>query len=1442
MPDAGERRYVTILFSDLSGFTALSERMDPEDVRDMVDALFRKFRVLIEAQGGTVDKFIGDAVMAVFGAPEAHEDDPLRAVRAGLGMQRAMAGHNAEHGLSLRLRVGIHAGDVLWGSIGGDRATATGDAVNVAQRLESAARPGAVLVSRAVARGAGRGARFAALAPVKLKGREDTVDVCEAAEGAPAAETVFTEGRPFAGRDAELARLVERCESGRGVLLVVEGEAGIGKSRLMQELKRTIRARREDAWVATGRAAEAAPWPLAPLAEIVRAGAGSEAPADIAAWLAAGLDEPDPVRRENVAHLVALSLGSPVPGSRVLHLDPARLAEETRFAWLAWLRARAARAPVVWVLEDLHAADAGTLALLEFLAPRLADAPVALLGTARPGAALPAAFERLDLHELPENAVLALAAPALGGPLSPALARFLMQSTAGNPYYLEELTAFLRDEGLVGGNPLELRVEPDRVPRGLQGLLTARIDALGPEGREALKGASVVGRSFWRDFLSRALERGVDAAVADLRGRQLVFPQEPSLLPGDEEFVFRHSLLRGAAYSLLTKKERLRLHGVVARLLDARIPDGGRRVRELAARHWESAGDAPRAAAHWRDAAEEAFRGSAFDECLGCAAEASRLGLAVEADLFSARAFADVGRPREALAAALRVASSAAASPAQKREAGVMAARAESTTGDFEPARAHCDAIVAAGATDLAAAEALNVKARALLSLGRFDEAVAEVGRARTILENLPEGRETSRCAAGLAGVAGLAHLRRGDLDAAGTESEAALAIRRAIGDRSGEADALANFALIENTRGNTGPALARFEEVLAIRRDIGDRTGEAGTISNMGTVYAKIGELSRAQESFEKALPVLRDVGHQPFIASTLNNLGNVLRRRGFVDDARRLHEESLAIRRRTGERNGQSLVLGSLCEDAVAKGEYRQAREWCLAALAIDREIGVPHGVATGLVHLARIAEALGDPQEAARLNAEALALRRSLGDRGGVADCLLHDARLRLARGDVPGAEASARESLDVHRQLGTLGGVANALSILGTLHDRAARYDDALAAHREALALRRASGDRSREAISLKLVGTSLEALGDFDGAEKSYGEALTLCRAVGDRGFEAAILDSVASLARERGDYGLAVSIHRQAVALARELGLSSEEASALCHAGAALRSQGEFDAALEAVDQSLALRRSLGSRGGVAECLAERAKIHSARGDLAPARADFEASLAEFRFLGEPRETARVLNDLGDALFKGGDLDAARAASTESLSLRTSIGDRPGAAASLLSLGNVHAARGDTAGALRDFTQALDAFRSLSDRPGTADALNNLGWLHARQGDRPAALAHFARALALRRELGDRHGQAWILYNTGRVHQEAGDTGAALAAFEEALPIFRSLKERLNLGGTLVGIAECRMLKGDRAKAREAASEAVTLLQDLAWKEGLESARGIVAKTADETG
>ncbi|KAF0240746.1 MAG: putative adenylate, partial [Planctomycetota bacterium] len=551
----GERRVVTVVFADVSGFTSLSESMDPEDVQELIDALFKRFRTAIEREGGSVDKFIGDAVMALFGAPVAHADDPARAVRASLEMQKVTAAFAVERRAELRVRIGVNSGEVLWGSVGGDRPTATGDAVNVAQRLEAAAEPGSVLVSVAVARAAPYAARYGTPHSARVKGRGQEVEACVAEEllaGITELRLSPAAAAPFIGREPELAGLLRRFKEG-ALFVVIQGEAGVGKSRLVGEFRRRLRGEAPGLEALAGRSIEAARLPLAPFVEIA-AGAAGRAEA-IRTDLGA-LDLPE-VERENLADLVALSAGWPVGESRVRFGDPIQAAAETRRAWSLWFEARASRHPVLLYFEDIHWADAATLGLLERLAADLRGRRVAIVATARPGHALPAGFERVMLEEVSAAEATELARRVAGPAIDEATLAAVVAQAGGHPLYVEELARHLAS----GAGP---------VPGTLAAVLVARLDTLPADAKEALKMASVFGRVFWLGQLEALAGPGAPAAMEEAAARGLVGSHPSSLLGGERELVFRHALIREAAYGLLPKRERVRLHAAAAAGLEGR--------------------------------------------------------------------------------------------------------------------------------------------------------------------------------------------------------------------------------------------------------------------------------------------------------------------------------------------------------------------------------------------------------------------------------------------------------------------------------------------------------------------------------------------------------------------------------------------------------------------------------------------------------------------------------------------------------------------------------------------------------------------------------------------------------------------------------------------------------------------------------------------------------
>jgi class 3 adenylate cyclase/tetratricopeptide (TPR) repeat protein len=583
-----ERRQATILFADLSGYTAAAERMDPEAVKALVDRTLRRLGEEIERFGGSIDKFIGDNVMGVFGAPTAHEDDPERAVRAGLAMQGAMEGANRDsqqkYGVEFSLRVGINSGEVMAGAVG-DRYTVMGDPVNVAARLQAAGRPDTVTVGEPTYLATGQAIAYERLEPLSLKGKEEPVPAWEAT--GVLSEPRRGTGRvqtPLIGRKEEaglLSSLVERVDrEGRPHLVTVIGQAGVGKSRLLRELMSDLGSSDDPPTIRRGQCppygAGIAYWALAEVLEEEFEIREDDAPE--AAWekLRSGVTHlmselGDESAGERNAALLAIPLGLEPPGDlRPSEDDPQRMREALFSAARAVVEGIARRKPMVLAIDDIHWADEGMLDLIDHLT-RWVRAPLLLICLSRDELlerrpdwgggrrnATTISLEPLTDDETRE--LVEALMPESGNGVTKVVPQ-VAERSGGNPLFAEEMVnRLLEDE----------TTEADALPRTVQSLLAARLDSLDRLERRLLQSASVIGQTFWEGALApTAAEEGLDlhATLADLEEKDLLVPSAGSRLAGEREYAFKHVLIRDVAYSMLPKSVRCRKHVQVAEYL-----------------------------------------------------------------------------------------------------------------------------------------------------------------------------------------------------------------------------------------------------------------------------------------------------------------------------------------------------------------------------------------------------------------------------------------------------------------------------------------------------------------------------------------------------------------------------------------------------------------------------------------------------------------------------------------------------------------------------------------------------------------------------------------------------------------------------------------------------------------------------------------------------------
>jgi class 3 adenylate cyclase len=538
----GERKQVTVMFADISGFTAMSEKLDPEEVRSMINACFERLGVVIDRYEGHIDKFIGDEIMALFGAPIAHENDPERALRAALDMMAALAEFNAEHAARipkpLALHFGINTGLVIAGGIGTSQRqdySVMGDAVNLASRLEGLSEAGEILVGENTYRLTAPLFEFEALKPVKVKGKENPIQVYQVLRAKAAAGQVRgIEGltSPLVGRQAEMEILetaLSQAHQGQGGVITIIGEAGIGKSRLIAEASLNGRFDDRVRW-AEGRAVsygENASYLVTRRLFCDLLSLEPEArPAEIGAALQAEVNRLFPDHPDDIYPFLGHMLEVPLStdeARQVKYLEGDALHRQILASTRRFLSASAMDEPLILVWEDLHWADPSSLALLEALLPLTQTYPVLLLLAYRPRQEkriwvfhekarqlLDAALTCIELTPLTLDESRQLLDNLLGGgDLGPRTVELILNKAEGNPFYIEEVIRSLIDHAMLRraddsqGWTVVGNVETVEIPDTLQGVIMSRIDRLNPEMKHLLQIASVIGRNFPYRVLDR---------------------------------------------------------------------------------------------------------------------------------------------------------------------------------------------------------------------------------------------------------------------------------------------------------------------------------------------------------------------------------------------------------------------------------------------------------------------------------------------------------------------------------------------------------------------------------------------------------------------------------------------------------------------------------------------------------------------------------------------------------------------------------------------------------------------------------------------------------------------------------------------------------------------------------------------------------------------------
>lgn len=930
-----QRKLVTVLFADMAGFTATAETMDPEDVRDVIRAYFGRLAAAITRHGGWIEKFIGDAVMAIFGIPTANERDPEHAIRAALDMHASLAELNTElereRGIRLAMRIGINTGPVIVSFLGGRQGedfSVVGDTVNLASRLEHAAPVGGILISHATYRHVRGLFDFQPLPPLAVKGKAEPVQVYEVRGARP--RTFEQPGRgvqgvaiPMIGREAELGALQDALRTARSQqraqVITLIGDAGVGKSRLVDEFLDWGSQQHEQFWLFRGRAGqEPGRRPYALIRDLLAyrfqiqdSDRAAEARQKLEQGMVSFMGAAGTERAPFIGHLIGFDFSA----NPYLHsiLDNARQLRDRAFHYLAQFFAAATEAYTALIcLEDIHWADDGSLDAIEYLVRACEQLPVFILIITRP-----ALFERRPAWGTEQPSHLRMVLRPLNEPESrhmvtqllrqlpsmPAeLIDLIVSRSEGNPFYLEELIKMLIEDGVIVMDGGKWRVEKSRldetrVPPTLTGVLQARIDALAPEERTTLQRASVIGRVFWDAAAERLASDGRTGRSArqndlratrdiasimrtlneleTLRAKGLTLARPTSSFAGTQEFMFKHALLHQVTYDSVLKRQRRQYHTQAGEWL---IERSGERVGEYAgliAEHFERADDPERAADWYARAALQAQSTYAA----GVAIEHYRKVLALlpaqhDRDVAGAMRRATAyeglgemllwqGRYSEAAAGytAMRAAAELASDAVAQARAWYGLAEVRERQGDYAAAQesaAQAERIAQAIGAPVERAMALQLQGWSRFQQGQI-EAALRLGEAVLLLATEHDAlREMGRAL----NLIGVIHRANGDFKRATAAMQSALELHNELGDRLRVGGTLNNLGLTAEGNGDYTQAEAHYTAALDVAREINDPDLEYQSLANLGSTQVALWHFAEAEGQLRQALRLATTAG----------------------------------------------------------------------------------------------------------------------------------------------------------------------------------------------------------------------------------------------------------------------------------------------------------------------------------------------------------------------------------------------------------------------------------------------------------------------------------------------------------------------------------------------------------------------------------------------------
>lgn len=950
-PMEGERKLVTVMFADISGFTALSEKLDPEEVRNLMNACFDRLVPAILKYEGKIDKFIGDAVMALFGAPLSHENHAERALRAALEMREVLQSFNVAHHTTLDIHIGINSGLVVAGGIGArgqQQYSVMGDAVNLAARLEDASERGEILVGASTYRLTAPLFSFDTCDPIKVKGKEDPVAIYRLVESrtTPGSLRGIDGLRSrLVGRASELTRLtgaLDELIDGRGAVIAVTGEAGVGKSRLLAEARVLLH---ENAIWVSGRAFSytggISYWMVRDILYGLIGVTPDTALEEINLALQNSVERLFPTHARDIYYHLAQLLELPLeqPGVRPLPAELQR--ERTLKACVDYFQACAAEKPLVLEWEDLHWCDPSSLTLLERLIPVTQAVPLLLLFTFRSEPGLTWEFHErmlatyhpfyhlIELTSLTRDESSELLNNLLHiENLPAATCSMILDKAGGNAFFLEEVLRSLIDAGVVvvrGGRAFATQkinlLKALDVPDTLQDMIAARIDRLSASDKRTLQTASIIGRVFQHRVLAYLFEHQLTDITLD-NSLDLLKQQEFIRIQNDLEYIFKHAVTQDVAYNGILIARRQELHRVTAEAMESLFPANLDELSPALSYHYERAGLPEKAVHYLKKAAQHA----------------AAIFANVEAILFYQSAIRQVSLLLESDQAAAKWHHIATELYEELGATFALTGRYEDARAAYQKALEILPDAESVAKSRLYRATLVGLPPDARLKV--YEQADAALGSPQ---EDNPSwwhewiGIQLDRINI---------YLMVGNSEEMSRLVEQVKPVIETHGALSQQADFLQALVMTNLVRDGftvSDETLAYASRAAQARQDMRDLLGTAQAWFRLGYCHCWRNELDEAEKQMQAALRMAELTGYVSTKAGCLTYLALVARRRGDIPAARSYADQGLVVATEAGEVIYIGLAKATLAWAAWREGDHIRVRQNSLAALDVWNQVAI-------------------------------------------------------------------------------------------------------------------------------------------------------------------------------------------------------------------------------------------------------------------------------------------------------------------------------------------------------------------------------------------------------------------------------------------------------------------------------------------------------------------